>query len=460
MLLTITYSGTNATDLGFLLHKNPERPQVFDLSHGRAYVFYTEANEKKCTAALLLDINPLELARGKEGSKAGGLFDYVNDRPYVSSSFMSSAISRVFGTAMAGRCDMRQELADSALGLAASLSMLPCRGDTAMLERVFIPLGYDLEFTSSILDERNPGWGDSKYLNLKLSGTLRLRDMLSHLHLLIPVFDRQKHYWVGKEEVGKLLRHGEGWLDSHPEKEFIASRYFNSRRSLVRMAMDRLDNGESGAVEAGDEGAAPKRPSLNSRRLEAVLMALKESGARSVVDIGCGEGSLLKLLAGEKMFVKIAGMDVSRAALERASQGLNLEGLPDKGKGRFLLFQSSLTYRDDRLSGYDAAAVVEVIEHLDLNRLCTFERVLFAEARPGTVVLTTPNTEYNENYKNLTAGNMRHGDHRFEWGRERFRAWGDKVARTYGYTVIYENIGDGDETHATPTQMGVFTRCG
>jgi len=456
MLLTITYSGTNATDLGFLLHKNPVRPQVFDVSHGKAYVFYTETKEKTCTAALLLDINPLELARGKEGSKVGGLFDYVNDRPYVSSSFMSTAISRVFGTAMSGRCDRRQELADSALGLVANLTMLPCRGDTTMLERVFVPLGYDVEFTTSILDERNPGWGDSRYVNLKLSGTIRLRDMLSHLYVLIPVFDLQKHYWVGREEVEKLLRHGEGWLNGHPEREFIARRYFDGRYRLVRMAMDRLDNGEGGAME---EETSQNKPSLNTRRLDAVLEALKESGARSVVDMGCGEGNLLELLAGEKTFVKIAGTDVSRSALERASQRLNLDELPDGAKGRFHLFQSSLTYKDDRMSGYDAAAVVEVIEHLDVNRLFAFESVLFAEARPATIVLTTPNVEYNENYDDLTTDNMRHRDHRFEWNREQFKEWCGKMARTYVYTVVFKNIGDEDDVRGTPTQMGVFTKC-
>lgn len=465
MLLTITYKGERATDLGFLLHKNPQRPQVFDLSHGKAYVFYPEANENTCAAALLLDIDPLDLARGKAGSRDGGLFDYVNDRPYVSSSFMSTAISKVYGTAMTGRCDKRQELADSALDLTAAVTMLPCRGETAMLERVFAPLGYAVAFTTSELDEKHPEWGGSRYVDLTISGDVRLQDLLRHLYVLIPVFDRQKHYWVGKEEVEKLLRHGEGWLEEHPEKEFITRRYFARKQGLARLALDRLDNGEAGAgvtvvdaEEADESDETIKKPSLNSRRLTAVVEALKEAGATSVIDMGCGEGNLLQLLMKEKSLAKIAGMDVSFSVLERAYQRLKIDRMPELQKNRLTLFQSSLTYKDDRYAGYAAAAVVEVVEHLDHNRLAAFEQVLFGATKPPVVVLTTPNIEYNENYESLTEGSLRHGDHRFEWTRAEFRQWGDKVATKYGYTVVYSDIGDEDETRGTPTQMGVFTR--
>lgn len=163
MLLSITYTantsqGEIATDLGFLLFKNPHRPQAFDLSYGKAYVFYPEAREALCTVALLLDINPIDLARGKVGSKDAGLFDYVNDRPYVSSSFMSTAISRIFGTALTGRCDKKPELAEQALDLTAAVTMLPCKGDNSWLNRVFEPLGYDVHYEASALDENFPQW--------------------------------------------------------------------------------------------------------------------------------------------------------------------------------------------------------------------------------------------------------------------------------------------------------------
>ena len=123
MLLNITYEGNDTTKIGYLLYKNPSRPQIVDLNHGKAYIFYPELSDERTTISLLLDIDPIDLARGKVGSTVGGLFDYVNDRPYVSSSFMSTAISRVFGTAMTGRADDYQELSDSPLNLTAEITM-------------------------------------------------------------------------------------------------------------------------------------------------------------------------------------------------------------------------------------------------------------------------------------------------------------------------------------------------
>ncbi|MDR2137511.1 MAG: 3' terminal RNA ribose 2'-O-methyltransferase Hen1 [Synergistaceae bacterium] len=465
MLLTITSTGPDAAGLGYLLHKNPERPQMFELSFGKAYVFYPETEETRCTAALLLDIDPLDLARGKAGSKGGGLFDYVNDRPYVSSSFMSVALASVYGTAMKGRCEARQALADSPLELSAAVTALPCRGDAAMLERVFSPLGYSVEYTTEVLDEQYPDWGAGRYVNLIIRGRVRLKELLTHLYVLIPVFDRQKHYWVGMEEVDKLLRVGEGWLERHPEKEFIVSRYLSRRRGLTRMALERLDDGESGAAEetakAGEEREAgeetEKFTALNEQRLQAVVAALR--GSESVIDMGCGNGNLLRLLLKEKQFARIAGTDVSLAALEWAKRRLNFDTLPEALKNRLTLFQSALTYEDDRYGGYEAAAVVEVIEHLDPGRLSAFERVLFARAHPKKVVLTTPNVEYNEKYKNLSEDGLRHGDHRFEWTREQFREWAGGVAERYGYSIAYSEIGGKDEERGSPTEMGVFTVC-
>jgi 3' terminal RNA ribose 2'-O-methyltransferase Hen1 len=468
MLLTITYNGTDAPDLGYLLHKNPERPQTQELNFGKAHVFYPEVSPDHCTVALLLDIDPLDLTRGKEGAKSAGLFDYVNDRPYVCSSFMSTAISQVYGTAMSGRCEKRQALADAALDLCAKLTMLPCRGDTSWLERVFGPLGYETEFTTETLDEAYPEWGQSRYVNLSLHGTVRLRDMLRHLYVLIPVFDSRKHYWIGDAEVDKLISHGEGWLENHPDKEFITRRYFNKLTRYTRLALDRLDNGEGGAEEstADDEfsnidipGADEPFVPLNTRRLAAVLSALKESGTQSVIDFGCGEGNLLHLLLKEKSFLRIAGTDVSASVLERAAEKLKLDRMSDSQKSRLTIFQSSVTYRDKRFAGYDAAAAVEVIEHLDENRLGAFAAVIFGEAAPRTIVITTVNREYNQNYPGLANGHFRHGDHRFEWTREEFRAWAEKIATRYGYDLRLDEIGDRDEQFGAPTQMGIFTKC-
>jgi len=465
MLLTITYTGQNTTNLGYLLYKNPYRPQVFELNHGKAYVFYPEISDERTTAALLLDIDPIDLARGKVGSTSGGLFDYVNDRPYVSSSFMSTAITKVFGTAMTGRADNHQALSDSPLDLTATVTMLPCRGEQEKINAVFEPLGYEVSYETFISDEKFPEWGESKYVNLTIRGKVRLRDLLKHLYVLIPVFDRQKHYWVGTDEVEKLLRLGEDWLPNHPEKTYITGRYLNRKRSLVNMAFAQLASANAVDEEIfSDEPEETnekfdKKLNLNTQRLGSVVAALKNCGAKRVIDIGCGEGNLLNLLVKERQFTNIAGVDVSHVALERASDKLKLDRASESISERVQLFQGSLTYKDSRFSGYDAACVVEVIEHLDISRLAAFERVLFEFAKPPLVVLTTPNKEYNANYENLHEDELRHGDHRFEWTRAEFREWANKVSEKFGYTVKFSEIGDVDETHGAPTQMGVFNLC-
>jgi 3' terminal RNA ribose 2'-O-methyltransferase Hen1 len=471
MLLTITYTGQNTAELGYLLFKNPYRPQKFELNYGDAYVFYPEVSNERTTAALLLDIDPIDLARGKSDANRNGLFDYVNDRPYVSSSFLSTAISNVFGTAMTGRADEHQSLSDSPLDLTADITMLPCRGDTDMLNRVFEPLGYEVKYETFVNDELFPAWVKIKYVNLNIKGKVRLRDLLRHIYVLVPVFDRQKHYWVGGDEVDKLLQHSEDWLQNHPEKGYITSRYLKHLRPLVNMAFARLvDADVAASVEAVEAANADdetpketpeKKITLNAQRLGGVIAALKSRGANSVIDMGCGEGNLLALLLREGQFVRIAGMDVSHAALERASDKLKLDKAGDNTLKRITLFQSSLMYKDSRFKGYDAACVIEVIEHLDLPRLAAFERVLFEYAKAPVVVLTTPNREYNVKYENLgDVTDLRHSDHRFEWTRAQFREWAEKTAAQYGYAVRISRIGDSDEALGAPTQMGVFTVCG
>ncbi len=463
LLLSITTTHSPATDLGFLLAKNPARFQSFPLSFGRAHVFYPEAEPERCTACLVLDIDPVGLVRGRPGGGGDGLLDqYVNDRPYVASSFLSVAIAQVFGSALAGRSKERPELADTPLPLCARLAVVPCRGGAAVLRRLFEPLGYRVTLEGHSLDAHFPEWGDSRYFSVELESTVQLRDLLSHLYVLIPVLDDAKHYWVGSDEVEKLLRHGADWLPAHPERDLIADRYLKHRRSLTREALARLvdeaDPDQAEELHAVEEATVEERMSLNQRRLGAVLAVVRASGARRVIDLGCGEGRLLRDLLGDGSFVKIAGMDVSQRALDRAGAALHLERLAPAARERITLFQGSLTYRDRRLEGYDAAAVVEVIEHLDPPRLAAFERAVFEFARPGTVVITTPNREYNVTWESLPAGIFRHRDHRFEWTRAEFQEWAERVGQHFGYAVRFVAIGPEELALGPPTQMAVFER--
>jgi 3' terminal RNA ribose 2'-O-methyltransferase hen1 len=479
MLLTITAEGENAAALSFLLHKHPDKLQQVELSVGAAYIFYPECEKEKVTAALLLDIDPIGMVRNAKNfaGKDFLLGQYVNDRPYVASSFMSSAISKAFSSAMNGSCKEHPEFIDMPLALTAKISVLPApRGGELLIKRLFEPLGYTVEAERHLLDTQFSEWGYGKYFTLTLKNTLALKDLLSHLYVLIPVLDNEKHYFITQNEVEKLLQKGKGWLEQHPEREIIVSRYLINLKSLVRSAFEVLQAVEDGIIPDTDNEAEQdeltkiedtaaahtqlqkvKKERLHDIRLKLVAEKLKQSGAASVIDLGCGDGKLLRLLLKEKQFTRIAGTDVSYSELEKSQDKLHWNEMPEKQRERLSLFQSSLTYRDKRFSGFDAAAVVEVIEHLDPNRLPALGKSLFTYAKPQTIVLTTPNREYNVRYENLSAGKVRHSDHRFEWTRSEFEAWAERVARENNYTVAFFPVGEEEENIGAPSQMAVFT---
>jgi 3' terminal RNA ribose 2'-O-methyltransferase Hen1 len=454
MLLTISTTHQPATDLGYLFYKHPAKCQVFDLSFGTVQVFYPVANSTSCTMAMLLDINPVDLARGKAGAKHQSLAAYVSDRPYVASSFLSVAIAQVLGTAMTGRCREKKELADTPIPLTARIAVLPSRGREGFLRGLFEPLGYQVNVQRIVLDDQFPDWGNSSYFDVELTHVVKLCDLLAHLYVLIPVLDDEKHYYVNEEEIEKLLRHGTGWLTEHPLKAEITSRYLKRQRGLTREALAQI-TGEEVTTENQEE-AIEKPLSLNQQRLELVAATLKDRGAHRIVDLGCGEGKLLRLLLKDPIFQQLLGMDVSYRSLEIAQDRLKLDQLPSGQRDRIQLIQGSLTYRDDRLLGYDAATVIEVIEHLELNRLAALERVLFEFARPKLVIITTPNVEYNIKFENLANGKLRHPDHRFEWTRAEFQDWAQLIASRHSYTVEFGAIGDLDAVLGSPTQMAIF----
>ena len=465
MLLTITTTHRPATDLGFLLVKNPARCQSFSLSFGQAHVFYPVAHDRVCTAALLVDLDPIRLVRRRSRqSQDRTLGQYVNDRPYVASSFLSVALARVYKSALGGQSKERPALAATAIPLEAQITAVQCRDGERLLRALFEPLGYNVSAECQPLDTAFPEWGASTYWSVTLRATHRLHDLLTHLYVLLPVLDDDKHYWVGEDELEKLLAKGEGWLSTHPERDLIVDRYLRYRRLLTREALARLvvdddpDPDATEAAQAREEEVLEDRISLSEQRMMAVLAVLRGAGATRVIDLGCGEGKLLRTLLTNTDCEQITGMDVSSRALALAKRRLRLDRLPAIQRARITLFQGALTYRDRRLAGYDAACALEVIEHLEPARLGAFERVLFEFTRPPTVVITTPNTEYNVRFENLAAGRFRHSDHRFEWGRAEFSRWAQRVADRFGYELRLLPIGPVDPAVGAPTQLAVFSQ--
>lgn len=455
MLLTITTKRYPATDLGYLLHKHPAKVQTVELTAGSAHIFYPEATDHSCTAALLLDIDPVKLVRRNGGGQDFALEQYVNDRPYVASSFMSAAIAHAYSSAMNGRCKDKPHLVDEAMPFEITLSVLPVKGGEPLLRQFFEPLGYEISVQSYILDEQFPEWGQSRYFNVTLRHTLPLKTILSQLYILIPVCDNDKHYFVGGHEIEKLMEKGQGWLDTHPSKEFITRRYLRNIGTLAKEALGMIMKEEVLPAEVKE----PKeKVRLHDVRLQAVRDLLLDLGVSSVADMGCGEGKLLRLLMEKAAFKRILGMDVSYHALEIAQSKLKIDRLPEQQKARIQLIHGSLTYRDKRLSGFDAGVLVEVIEHLDLPRLQALEKVVFEYARPQHIIITTVNAEYNVMYEKLGAGAFRHSDHRFEWTRAEFEEWGNRIAEQFGYIVNYRPLGEVDEVLGGPSQLALFKR--
>jgi SAM-dependent methyltransferase len=536
VFLTITTTRSvagPATDLGFLLHKHPDKAQSFATSYGTAHVFYPEASEQSCTAALLLEVDPVALLRRGRGKGRGGapdsaLAQYVNDRPYAASSLLAVALSTVFSSAMKGVCRPLPERAATAMPLRIEVPALSARGGADLVRAMFEPLGWTVTATPVALDEKFPEWGESRYVAVTLEGEQRLSDALRHLYVLLPVLDAAKHYWVSADEVDKLLRAGEGWLAGHPERKLITTRYLSRRWSLTREATERLelarlaesddspteeidnavadpaaddlppdddamadstvpgsdvadgtvldrtvaddtpigdrivagdrttaDDSATGGTAVADD--AVERPvSLATARRVAILAALRAAGATRVLDLGCGEGLLIRALLADPRVTEVLGVDVSVHALTVAARRLGLKRMSERQAARVELTQGALTYTDDRLKGYDAAVLSEVVEHLDPPRLPALEYAVFGAARPGTVVVTTPNAEYNVRWETLPVGQVRHHDHRFEWTRAEFRGWAGSVAERYGYAVEFIPVGDDDPELGPPTQMAVF----
>ena len=421
MILKISTTHQPAADLGYLLHKNPTRLHEETFPFGKGYVLFPEVSETKAEVALLLDVDPVGLVRG------GSNYDqYVNDRPYTASSFISSAMLHFFSTAMSGRSKERQEVADIAIPIEFELPVLRAKGGEESIRGLLEPLGYALEI------EQLRG----NYFHVEGKITAQIKDVLTHLYILIPVIDNDKHYYVDKNEIGKLTNRAKDWLPTHPLKETIIQKFLRYDKILTKEATLRLAEFEPDLDEDETPVEEPKeivekKVSLHTQRLEQVTKKLVEIGAQNVVDLGCGEGRLMQMLIKQRQFKKVLGMDVCVRSLEYANRRLHLADASESLRKRVELIHGSLMYRDARIAGFDAAAIVEVIEHLDLARLAAFERVVFDFARPNYVVLTTPNVEWNKTFDLENTGEFRHDDHRFEWTREEFKSWCDQICERF-----------------------------
>ena len=453
MLIEIETSDLSpATDLGYLLHKNPQRVHDISFSFGKGTVFYPQADAQTCSVALLMEVDNIDL-RKRMRDKDELLSQYVNDRPYTCSSFMSVLLKRAFCSAMSGSCKEKPQLPSLSINFKVRLSCLKA-GSDELIKKLFEPLGYQLWIERYELEF---DWGKSPYVSLALAKKTTLSQLLKHLYVLLPVLDNDKHYWVARDEVEKLLAEGEGWLKHHPEKEMISRRYLKYRGALTRQALKNLHDGEVESVEIITEKEVIVKRTHNKIRLQGMIDILRKLPVKSVLDLGCGEGRLLQLLMKEKYLYSVSGVDVSLTSLKYAAERLKMEFLPQMQKERLHLFQSSATHLDRRFSKQDLIFLVEVIEHMDEDRLPDLEASIWGEAAPQWLVVTTPNREYNCLF-DMKENELRHGDHRFEWTRKEFSDWASAVAVKYNYRVNYQGLGAEDPLYGAITQVAVFEK--
>jgi 2-polyprenyl-3-methyl-5-hydroxy-6-metoxy-1,4-benzoquinol methylase len=497
MLITFTCHAPNAAEIGYLLGKHPQSVFEREFSAGKVWVFYPEVADDRLTVAMLTEVDPVGLVRGPANSAT--LDQYVNDRPYVASSLTSVALKTAFSAAMGGKAKTHAERYTEPMRWEITLPAVACEAGEAMITRLFAPLGYSVTTTRLPLDPMFPAWGQADLYSLSLEGTQTVPDVFSHLYVLLPVLDNSKHYYIDATEIEKLLEHGGDWLAAHPERELIARRYLRYKQQFIASALARLMESEevapsvaeaaieeiaeaaqdmpaeeaaeaaqktqasqvsqvSQASEGMDASApAEKALGLHEQRLKAVMTAIEEIGARSLVDLGCGEGRLLRLALKNRSLERMLGIDVSMQALALASRRLRLEKMPPAERKRIELAHGSLLYRDRRLEGFDVAALVEVVEHLDPPRLGAMERVVFEHARPRRVIVTTPNREYNARWEAL-GERLRHSDHRFEWTRAECQSWAERVAAMYRYRFNWQEVGPADPALGAPSQLVIFDR--
>jgi 3' terminal RNA ribose 2'-O-methyltransferase Hen1 len=439
VLLTISTTHRPPDELGYLLAKHPDRVHRAALPFGTATVCFPELGADSATAALVVDVDPVRLVRRAAGAGPDGfaLGQHVNDRGHAASSLLSVAIARTLRSALAGQCRERPELAGTPIPL--RLAVPAVRDADGLAAALFEPLGWRVR-----AEPRGP-----VHVALELAGRMPLADALSQVYVLLPVLDDAKHYPVGQDEADKLLHAGGDWLAGHPERELITRRYLRHRRALVSPLLQQLGV----AAEL-----APRDTPLRELRRAAMLRELRSAGARRVLDLGCGDGALLADLAADRTFSEVVGVDASSAALRRAERRLRLDTAAPAVRERVSLRNGALTYRDPALAGYDAAVLMEVVEHLDPDRLPALADAVLGAAAPAIVLVSTPNREYNARYPDLPPGRLRHPDHRFEWSRAEFARWCAGVAGEYGYRVRHEGVGEVDPELGTPTQLAVFTR--
>ncbi|WP_042142009.1 methyltransferase domain-containing protein [Paucisalibacillus sp. EB02] len=446
MQLTIHATGSNVEVISYLLAKNPNN--LYERSNNGHLVrmFYNKFTSEEVEVTFFVTPDPINLSRNS--SENYDITSYINDREFVVSSIFCSFLRSALGTALNGK--PKEEYAswvNHAFNFQFSFGPLTSDLSDKQIIDLFAPLGYEVEITYGKVDYQVNIKSKSTARFVTLKGLTTLQNGIRQIFMLIPVLDNYKHYYIDEKEIEKIERYGEGWMDTHPQREFILRRALRFKELLDSVEMDAKSKSEGKAAE--------KRVRLNDLRYEKIIDYIKNlTNRESIVDFGSGEGKLSVRLGFVKGVKEILAVEPSEVAALKALK--RFEEL--RGKENFLQptpVMGSLFYFDERLKSKDVIVLCEVIEHIDEYRLPKIMGTILREYKPKTLIITTPNQEYNQVYD--MGKEYRHSDHRFEWTRVEFQEWCNSH-NPGSYELTFEGIGEEHPTFGYPTQMGMFTR--
>lgn len=455
MQLTIKAIGENSRVISYLLSKNPSNLYDRDEKGSRVRLVYTAFTEEETELLIYVTPDPVELVRNSPNTF--DITQYINDREFAVSSLFCSYIKSALATALNGKpkddfikwVDYKFDLI---LGFGPVASDLP----DAVIESIFTPIGYEVKIERGITDYsfKLKSRSSARYINL--TGRQTLQNAIRHLFILIPVLDNYKHYYMDKSEVDKLERYGTGWLDDHPMRDLIIKRALKFKELISEVASPKKEDLLQGDSEPVEESEIKVR--LNEQRYQTIVdIVTKLPQKETVVDFGSGEGKLsvrLGFIPGVKEVLAVEPSQVSQLrAIRKIDKVRSSEGFvaPTQVWG-------SLFYFDTRLCDKDVMILSEVIEHIDEYRLAPIIETVFAQYSPKTLIINTPNYEYNVVFE--MKDNLRHSDHRFEWTREQFSLWCKELGARYNYSVNIGGIGEEDTDHGFPTQIAIFSKTG
>ena len=450
MQLTIRATGDNVKAVSYLLAKNPNN--LYERNHkGHAVrMFYSLFTDTVLELTVFVTPDPLTLMQ--QSSNAYDITHYINDREFAVSSIFTSLIRSAFGTALNGQPKENYVqwvnqpfLFDFGIGpVVTDLS-------DEKIRRLFEPLGYEvgIEYGETNYAFQMKVKSTARYLTL--TGNVTLQKGLQQLFVLIPVLDNYKHYFIDENEIEKIKRYGEGWLDTHPEKTFIIQKALRFKE-VYSLLEERKENNTS------QEKSVSSKVRLNELRYKRIVEVVSNLPVKkSVVDLGSGEGKLAVQLGFIDGVQEILAVEPSEKEQLKARRRF------EKVKDRTAFVEptpmwGSLFYYDERLKNKDVIILCEVIEHIDEERLPKIMDLLLRDYKPGVLLITTPNREYNEVYDMQDA--KRHDDHRFEWTRAEFEQWCAEKNQSGHYELTFDGIGEMHAIHGFPTQMCLFVRKG